>query len=99
MHGADFMVFEVPSVENRTSFRPADRRLSASLPANLNVVSPIEAFTQYARPDALIYYERGAGHWTPLGNRLAAQVAFDAIEAHEYLIKPQAVQKIGSPKP
>jgi hypothetical protein len=87
-HGSAFMVFEVPSAVSRTEFRAADPRLSESLPPDITLVSPLEAFKHSARPDTLIYYERGAGHWSPLGNRLAAKAALDAIIRHGYLPLP-----------
>lgn len=84
-NGAEFMVFEVPSAISRTSFSNVDERLADTLPAEITFASPLESFRRHAGPDVMIYYERGAGHWTPLGNRLAAQTAVERIEADRLL--------------
>ena len=84
-HHAEFLVFEVPITVTRTSFRPPDPRLRASLPPDIAFVSPLSVFRLSAGPNTLIYYEHGAGHWTPLGNRLAARAAFQSIFDTGYL--------------
>ena len=77
--GAEFFLFEIPNRTDRTVFRPVDQRLEELLPPEISFVSPLEPLLEAAAPDTLIYYEEGAGHWTPLGNKIAARVALDAL--------------------
>jgi len=84
-HGAQFMVFEVPTALSRTQFDTVDDRLTASLPTDVAYLTPIEAFRKHANPDLKLYYEHGAGHWTPLGNQIAAHEAAQALIAKGWL--------------
>jgi hypothetical protein len=77
--GAEFFLYEIPDLVNRTTFRPVDPQLTELLEPEVNFVSPLEPLLEAAAPDTLIYFEKGARHWTPLGNRIAARVAFDAL--------------------
>jgi hypothetical protein len=84
-HGAQFMVFEVPNALSRTEFDTVDDRLTENLPSDVAYTTPIEAFRKHARPNIKLYYEHGAGHWTPLGNQIAAREAAQALIAKGWL--------------
>jgi hypothetical protein len=80
-HNADFMVFEIPNVRDRVTFTSVAPGLEPSIPG-VSFASPLALFQAYARPDRLLYYEHGAGHWSPFGNQLAASYAVRYIETH-----------------
>lgn len=70
--GIEFAIVDVPRRLSRIRFVPSIDKIGEMLPEDLTVVSPLEAFLEHADPDTKIYYEKGAGHLTPLGNSLLA---------------------------
>ena len=77
--GASWYLFDVPSRRSRTEF--VSRLGQMELPDDLRrrVISPLPGFEAAAGPDVKIFYERGHLHFSPLGNRLAAQAIFERI--------------------
>ncbi len=72
--GAEFMILSIPSRQARNEFTdgfPYTNELE------FNVVSPLTRFQ--AAGGEMIYWERSAGHWTPLGCRLAAESLAERI--------------------
>ena len=77
--GARFLLFSVPRLHDRTHFSsPLDMLDPAELPG-VQIVSPLQAFTDAADPARKLYWEQGHRHWTPAGSTIAARVAADTI--------------------
>jgi hypothetical protein len=77
--GASWYLFDVPTRRSRTEFISTLYRMD--LPPDLagRAVSPLPLFEAAAAPDVKLFYEEGHLHFTPLGNRLAAQALFERI--------------------
>ncbi len=73
--GANFMILEIPVRFSRTKF--GSRFPETAVNADYNRVNPIHRFNEYE--GELIYWERSHGHFTPLGNRIAAEEAAKLI--------------------
>ncbi len=97
--GARLMLFEIPIAGRRTGYYPiAENLLGAELLAQVPFASPAPAFNAMKAPDVQLYTEKGHKHWTPLGNRVAARVAADAMFAQQLLPAPQSIDaSVGSP--
>lgn len=78
-NGADFVLFDVPLTFSRTEFATSLQLLDAEFVARLPVLSPLARFQAEARPDQLLYLERGAGHWSARGNVIAAEHVVDYV--------------------
>ena len=78
-NGADFVLFDVPLTFSRTEFATSLQLLDAEFVARLPVLSPLARFQAEARPDRLLYLERGAGHWSARGNVIAAEHVVDYV--------------------
>ncbi len=78
--GARLMLFEIPTSGSRTRYVPvAEALLGADLLAAIPNASPLGRFQAMQGPDVQLYLEKGHRHWTALGNKVAAEVAADAI--------------------
>jgi hypothetical protein len=87
--GAPLMLFEIPTTGSRTRYVGVmDRLLPAPLLETIPHASPLARFEQMASPEVQLYLERGHRHWTALGNRVAADVAADAILGQKLLPAP-----------
>ncbi len=87
--GASWYLFDVPSRRSRTEFISTLYRMDLSPDLAGRAVSPLPLFAAAAGPDVKLFYERGHLHFTPLGNRLAAQALFERItrDSGERLVK------------
>ena len=79
--GSSWYLFDVPARRSRTEF--VSLLGSADLPPDLmaRTISPLPAFEANAALDVKLFYEKGHLHFTPLGNRLAAETLFDRIQS------------------
>ena len=75
----EFALVEIPRRISRTRFVSSIARIEDMLPAEINVIKSLEVFLDNAGSDTKIYYEKGAGHLTPLGNSLLAEKVASAI--------------------
>jgi hypothetical protein len=77
--GSSWYLFDTPTRRSRTEF--ASLLGPADLPPDLTgrTISPLPAFEAHAAPDVKLFYEQGHLHFTPLGNRLAAEALFERI--------------------
>jgi len=78
--GAKFIVFDIPSRSSRTSFWstfPEDVRLSEIL-----VYNPIKDFS-YNKKN-ILYWEKSAGHFTPIGNQIVGKALAELLEKNKY---------------
>ena len=76
--GAKMLILEIPFRRDRVTFNstfPFDAARSMGL--DFDVVSPIEQFQQYRGEK--IYWEKGHGHWTPLGTSCVARALAERI--------------------
>ena len=71
--GRDFYLVEIPRSSGRTQFHSPAEALPDATRAQLKIVSPMAVFKKVASPTVQLYYGRGPGHLTPLGNRLVAE--------------------------
>ena len=87
--GASWYLFDVPTRRSRTEFISTLYRMDLSPDLAGRAVSPLPLFAAAAGPDVKLFYERGHLHFTPLGNRLAAQALFERItrDSGERLVK------------
>ena len=85
-----FAVVDVPRRISRVRFVSSIDKIEGLLPADLTVVKPLEAFLGNASPDTKIYYEKGAGHLTPLGNSLLADRVAGIFENGHFVEKCRA---------
>ncbi len=84
--GARLMLFEIPRMRGREEVvSTAPDLLGRDLLADIPFASAAGAFRAAAGPDVKLQLERGHHHWTPLGNRLAAEAAADALVRHGLL--------------
>lgn len=80
--GASMLFVDIPTMGNRTRYTSiAGDLIGPEFLAEIPFVSPIDRFRHIMNPQTKIYLERGHRHWTPLGNREAAEVSADAIIA------------------
>ena len=77
--GASWYLFDVPTRRSRTEFISTLYRMDLPPDVAGRAVSPLPLFAAAAGPDVKLFYERGHMHFTPLGNRLAAQALFERI--------------------
>lgn len=93
---APLMLFEIPTSGSRSQYVGVmDRILPPQLLAHIPHASPLARFEQMASPQTQLYLERGHRHWTALGNRVAADVAADAIIAQNLLPPPPTAARHG----
>jgi hypothetical protein len=85
MDGRDFYLIEIPTRISRIKFRSSVDVLSASVRANINIISPLAAFENAAQPDLKLYYELGHGHFTPAAAQLLAQEAVETLARSAHL--------------
>ncbi len=81
-NGARFAVLAVPKSVSRTEFISRFPGAAAA-GKGLDVVSPIERFQQ--AEGEKVYWEKGHGHWTPLGSDMVGEVLADHIAARRLL--------------
>lgn len=84
--GAEFVILEIPGRLSRTEFRslfPHD----VAQKYHFRIVSPIERFAD--AKGRKVYWERGHGHWTPLGTDMVGEVLADYI-AKNHLLEGKA---------
>ena len=78
--GTRLLLLEVPGYQDRTRFlEVAENLAGADTLARIPWATPLPVFNSYAAPDVKIYMEHGHLHWTPLGNRLAAEATASAL--------------------
>lgn len=77
--GADFVLFDVPLTFSRTEFATSLQLLDSGFVETLPVLSPLARFRAEASPDNKLYLEEGAGHWSPRGNEIAAELVTDYV--------------------
>lgn len=97
--GSRMMLFEIPMGPNRRWYGgPARHILGDALLEEIPYASPLDTFLKMRSPDVQLYMEKGHRHWTPLGSKVAARVAADAILAQQLLPQPQSMDaSVGSP--
>jgi hypothetical protein len=77
--GKDFYIVEIPIRVSRVAFRSSIDVLPPEVRSQINIVSPLAAFSRAARPDLRLFYESGHGHFTPLGAEILANQAASAL--------------------
>jgi len=77
--GSEFLVATIPRRASRTAFHETFEEFASDLREGLHWVSPVSAFDAHADPDVLLYYEKGGGHYSILGNQIAAGVIVDYV--------------------
>jgi hypothetical protein len=75
-----FYVVEIPIRVSRTEFRSSATMLPPQTRDHLKMISPVNAFSRLARPDLKLYYEKGQGHFTPVGVQIVVDEAVKVIE-------------------
>ncbi len=83
--GAHFMVLEIPANKTRTEFERMLPEYPPEIVRNLNLISPLSVFQAAADPSKKLYFEKGHGHLTPLGNRLLADYFESQLEETHWL--------------
>lgn len=87
--GARLMLFEIPSSGGRMRYvRVSEDLVGPDMLARIPHATPLPRFQAMQSPEVQLYLERGHRHWTVLGNRVAADVAADAIIARDLLPAP-----------
>jgi hypothetical protein len=77
--GSDWYMLDIPSRRSRTEFVWRLGRMDLP-PEILDVTVAVEpVLATHADPAVKLYYEQGHFHFTPLGNRLAAEALFERI--------------------
>jgi hypothetical protein len=77
--GSDWYMLDIPSRRSRTEFVSRLGRMDLP-PEILDATVAVEpVFAAHADPEVKLYYEQGHFHFTPLGNRLAAEALFERI--------------------
>ena len=74
-----FMVIDIPRPISRVSFESAVDLIPSDYRANLKLVSPIEDLRSAANPERKLYFEKGFGHFTPLGIEVLLNSVFPSI--------------------
>ena len=95
--GAKMLILEIPFRRDRVTFNstfPFDAARSMGL--DFDVVSPIEQFQQYRGEK--IYWEKGHGHWTPLGTSCVARALAERILSGN-LVVPRTPEHDEQPAP
>jgi len=79
--GAEFLMVDIPVPKGRTGgfVSQTQTMLPPQMLAAVPNVTPIPEFALAAGPAIKLYWERGQKHWTPLGNRLAAEATVRSI--------------------
>jgi hypothetical protein len=77
--GEDFYLLDIPARLSRTRFSSSIAVLPAASLANLNVIQVLPALSRAARPDLKLYYEKGLGHFTPVGTQILVDQAVIAL--------------------
>jgi hypothetical protein len=77
--GGDFYILDIPARLSRTRFSSSIAVLPAASLANLNVIQVLPGLSRAARPDLKLYYEKGQGHFTPIGTRILVDQAVIAL--------------------
>ena len=97
---APLMLFEIPTSGSRSLYVGVmDKILPPALLAHIPHASPLARFRQMASPQTQFYLERGHRHWTALGNRVAAEVAADALVAGGLLPATRAASEAPAQTP
>mgnify|MGYP001082242713 CR=1 FL=1 len=91
-NGARFLMLTVPKSVSRTEFISRFPEAAAAGTA-LSAVSPIERFRQAGGKK--VYWEKGHGHWTPLGSDMVGEVLADQIAARRLLSGVEAPIEAG----
>ena len=78
--GRRFVVIEVPRPETRKTYVSTAAVLPAAVRDQLEILSPLQAFNDAARPDLKLYYERGNRHLTPTAIDLLVGSVTPSIE-------------------
>ena len=97
--GTQMMLFEIPIASGRKHYIPVARNLLGdALLSEVAFASPVAAFEAMKGPQVQLYLERGHRHWTALGNRVAADVAADALLQQGLVPQSQSMDaSAGSP--
>jgi hypothetical protein len=77
--GANLVIFDVPRRVSRTEFNSSFTKLDLAQLGDTLLVSPVDLFTSMGSDDVKLYTEKGNGHWTKLGNRLAAGLLTEKV--------------------
>lgn len=83
-HNMEFMVVDIPKRISRVEYiSPLSWFGSYSSQFKFDFISPLNRFLRIGSPDTMLYYEKGQGHLTPLGNKiLAEETAKHLFEKH-----------------
>jgi hypothetical protein len=77
--GSELVLFDVPRRVSRTEFNSSFSKLDLVQLGDTVLISPIDLFTSKSSEDIKLYTEKGHGHWTELGNRLAASLLTEKV--------------------
>lgn len=83
--GKEFYLIDIPSRVSRTEFSSPLDVLPDSIRHEIPVVVAEPAMRRAARPDLLLYYEKGLGHLTPTGIGILVGEAVQVLEASPHL--------------
>ena len=73
--GRDFFVVDIPRRISRTQFYSTMDALPIEIRSRLNIISSVKRFSDIARQEVKLFYERGQGHLTPTGARVMTEEA------------------------
>lgn len=79
--GTRFMLVEIPMRMGRTEFKSTFEMLSPTALQGVRTVPMLATLEAAKGPETRLFFENGHFHYTPLGNRLAAQEMARQIEA------------------
>jgi hypothetical protein len=80
MNHAHFTVLEIPESKSRTEFVRGLPDYDSQVIQDLNIINPLPVFKAAADPAKKIYFEKGHGHLTPLGNHLLTDYFFSQLK-------------------
>jgi len=92
-HGAELLIFDIPSRRSRTEFYSTFPTEHVSDGMQFHLYNPMADFAQYYGQK--LYWEKEHGHFTPLGCRIAGEGLARAILA-QGLLEPQKASSADS---
>jgi hypothetical protein len=75
-----FIVIDIPRPTGRVSFESAVDLIPSDARAGFNMLSPIDALRSAASPERKLYFEKGFGHFTPLGIDVLLNAVVPGVE-------------------
>jgi hypothetical protein len=81
--GAEFVILDIPRCKSRTKFVSQFPHEEAAKTKSFQMVSPIAKFAE--AKGQKVYWERGHGHWTPLGCDMVGETLADYIYENKLL--------------